>query len=63
MSIVAHKVYPEMYYAKFEDGTLSADFYNKSRAKEHSKTFLEIERLANHYKQVVKPALQPHQCV
>jgi len=36
MKIIANKAYPGMYYAVYPDGAVSADFYNKTRAKEHT---------------------------
>ncbi len=35
MEIVKDLVHPTMYRIKWSDGVLSADFYNKTRAKEH----------------------------
>ncbi len=58
MKILQDKTYPEMYWVEWPDGTLSADFYNKTRAKEHAATVLEEERLAYHYRHTVKPALE-----
>ena len=34
MKIVANKQYPDMYHIQWPDGTISTDFYNKTRAKE-----------------------------
>lgn len=39
--IIPHETIPEMYYATYPDGTLSADFYNISRAKDHTAVLLE----------------------
>ncbi len=35
MKTVPDKKYPNMYRVEWPDGVLSADFYNKTRAKEH----------------------------
>ena len=35
MKIIPYEKYPGMYQLQWEDGTLSADFYNKTRAIEH----------------------------
>jgi len=43
MNIVKHENY-EMYYAVYPDDTLSADFYNIDRAKNHSAVIEETER-------------------
>lgn len=32
IALVAHSEYPKMFYLQWEDGVLSADFYNKQRA-------------------------------
>lgn len=58
MKLVEHSVHKSMYYVQWPDGTLSADFYNKTWAKEHAATVQEKERLAKHYQIAVKPLLQ-----
>lgn len=37
MRIVKDKVHPNMYRIKWPDGVLSADFYNKTRARDISR--------------------------
>jgi hypothetical protein len=36
MKLVKHKVYSEMYCLEWSDGSMSDDFYNKTRAKEYA---------------------------
>lgn len=44
MKLVEHSVHKGMFYVQWPDGTLSHDFYNKTRAKEHAKLIPEQER-------------------
>lgn len=37
MGILVHPTYPKMYYVRWPDGSLSEDFYNRTRAKEHAR--------------------------
>lgn len=37
-----HKVYKDMYYLVWEDGVISKDFYNLTRAKHHLKFLPDV---------------------
>lgn len=49
VKIQPNNTYPGMFHAVYPDGTPSADFYNITRAKEHSKRIPENERLRKYY--------------
>jgi len=44
MQILQDKIYPNMYWVEWPDGTLSDDFYNITRAKEYVRRIPEWER-------------------
>lgn len=41
MKLVKNETYPEMYYLQWPDGSMSDDFYNKSRANNFRRIFQE----------------------
>lgn len=41
MNIIQSNDYPLMFHAVYPDGSLSADYYNKSRAKDYSRRLME----------------------
>lgn len=66
MKLVEHQSHKGMYYVQWPDGTLSADFYNKTRAKEFCKTIPEQERenkLPLHRRTPAQSPLEARTCV
>lgn len=44
MKLVKHKTYANMFYVEYDDGVLTQDFYNKSRAKDFMRRIEEYKR-------------------
>lgn len=62
MKLVKHKTYSGMFYVQWPDGTLSVDFYNKTRANNFRKVLEENGR-RDSYRIAVQSPLEARGCV